>query len=79
MVESESLASIDQANPPLSLAEKHLSHVFSRLKIHHHISISERKHKSTFLGAQYLAECQMVVTSTWFSILSYHKSPVAQW
>ena len=42
VVESESLASIDQADLPFSLTKKHLSYVFTRLKINHHISIIDR-------------------------------------
>ena len=42
VVESESLATIDQADPPLSMTEKHLSYVFTGLKINHHISIIDR-------------------------------------
>ena len=59
VVESESLASIDQADPPLSLTEKHLSHVhvFTGLKIHHHISISECKY--TFLAVSSLVALEI--------------------
>ena len=42
VVESESLATIDQEDPPLSLTKKHLSYVFTGLKINHHISIIDR-------------------------------------
>ena len=42
VVESQSLAINDQADPPLSLTEKHLFHVFTGLKINHHISIIDR-------------------------------------
>lgn len=44
--------------PPVSLNEKYPSHVFNRLKIHHHIYIADQK-KNTFLLNVVIVLCSL--------------------
>ena len=53
---------------------KHLSHIFTRLKIRHHFSINVHKH----INIPVLAKNRMFVTWTKFSDRSSHKSSVVQ-